>query len=367
MEEQKQNVPKVETNFIAKRNITAKKLIKASTLIMGLVLIIFMTVSNIIFEPDKLDFFSWFTNSLISVGIMVFGLLMGESIGHDRQSENPKGLYQRNLKSYNSFRLTIENIEIYFSQFFLWFKEKELIKKKIEWLIDNSFDGQWARMIVLYAKKQDMIVGKLIKGDEEERVYITEDGHKLKKISNEQIEIVKKIFDIKLNTPEYSYFLSAFDNKSSGGVLEQGTTLRKQIKSDKRFNRALKIVSALFVSLILGMATVSDFTDDNAKAQAWFNLISRLTALLTSLLSGWSSSVLTVKTEAELLENKQRVLKYFKQTYESGEFKVLTYEEEVEKEIAKLATKKEKIDNLPKKKKKASQTGEKQAKIKKGV
>lgn len=365
--EEKQNVPKVETNFIAKRNITAKKLIKASTLVMGLVLIIFMTVSNIIFEPDKLDFFKWFTNSLISVGIMVFGLLMGESIGHDRQSENPKGLYQRNLKSYNSFRLTIESIEIYFSQFFLWFKEQELIKKKIDWLIDNSFDGQWARMLVLHAKKQDMVVGKLIKSDEEERVYITEDGHKLKKIDNEQVEIVKKIFDIKLNTPEYSYFLSAFDNKSTGGVLEQGTTLRKQIKSDKRFNRALKIVSALFVSLILGMATVSDFTDDNAKAQAWFNLISRLTALLTSLLSGWSSSVLTVKTEAELLENKQRVLKYFKQTYESGEFKVVTYEEEVEKEYAKISAKKEQTDNLPKKKKKAPKSSENKAKIKKGA
>lgn len=335
MEEKNSNA-KLETSFIAKKNITAKKLIKASTLIMGLVLIIFMTVSNIIFEPDKLDFFKWFTNSLISVGIMVFGLLMGESIGHDRQSENAKGLYQRNLKSYNAFRLTIDNIEIYFSQFYLWFKEKELIKKKIDWLINNSFDGQWAKMLVLHAKKQDMAIGKLIKGDEEEKIYITSDNIKLKKISQEQVEIVSKIFDIKLNTPEYSYFLTAFDSKANGGVLEQGTTLRKQIKSDKRFNRALKIVSALFISLILGMATVSDFTDENAKAQAWFNLISRLTALLTSLLSGWSSSVLTVKTEAELIENKQRVLKYFKQSYDNGEFKPLTYEEEVEKEFQKL-------------------------------
>ena len=367
MEQNQQQQPKIETNFITKKNITAKKLIKATTLIMGLVLIVFMTVSNIVFEPDKLNFFTWFTNSLISTGIMVFGLLMGESVGHDRQSENPKGLYQRNLKSYNAFRQTIDNIELYFSQFFLWFKEKELIKKKIDWLVNNSFDGQWAKMLVLHAKKQDMVIGKLIKGDEQEKVYITDEGFKLKKIANDQVEIVKKIFDIKLNTPEYSYFLTAFDSKSNGGVLEQGTSLKKQIKSDKRFNRALKIVSALFISLVWGMATVSDFTDDNARTQAWFNLMSRLTALSTSLVSGWSSSILTVKTEAEMIENKQRVLKYFKQTYESGEFKVLTYEEEVEKELAKISNEKLKNDKSTKKKKKAPNSSEKAPKTKKGA
>lgn len=363
----KDNKAILETSFISKHNITAKKLIKASTLIMGLILIVFMTVSNIIFEPDKLDFFKWFTNALISTGIMVFGLLIGESIGHDRQSENAKGLYQKNLKAYNTFRQSIDAIELYFSQFFLWYKEKELIKKKIDWLVNNSFDGQWAKMLVLYSNKNDLQIGKLIKNSENDKIYITTDGIKLKKIENEQAEIVKKIYEMKLNTPEYSYFLTAFDSKSMGGVLEQGTSLKKQIKSDKRFNRILKIASALFISLVWGMATVGDFADESAKMQAWFNLISRLTALLTAFSSGWASSVLTVKTEAEMIENKQRVLKYFKQTYESGEFKALTYEEEVEKEYAKIQAEKNKTDKQPRKIKTTAKTPKNNEKQKKRV
>lgn len=368
MEEKKTDItPKIETSFITKHNITAKKLIKASTLLMGLILIVFMTISNIVFEPDKINFFKWFTNALISTGIMVFGLLMGESVGHDKQSENAKGLYQKNLKSYNAFRQSIDSIELYFSQFFLWFKEKELIKKKIDWLVNNSFDGQWAKMIVLHSTKNDLQIGKLIKNSENDKIYITADGIKLKKIENEQAEIVKKVYEMKLNTPEYSYFLTAFGSKSSGGVLEQGTSLKKQIKSDKRFNRILKIASALFISLVWGMATVGDFADERAKMQAWFNLISRLTALLTSLASGWSSSVLTVKTEAEMIENKQRVLKYFKQTYESGEFKALTYEEEVEQEYAKIQAEQNKTNKQTQKKKTTAKTPKNTEKQKKRV
>lgn len=321
-------------NFVSKKNITAKKLTKATTILMGVVLIVFMTISNVIFDPKNLDFFKWFTNSLILVGIMVFGLLMGESVGHDKQAENVNGLFQINLNSYNVFRSTLDDIEIYFSQFYLWFKERELIRKKIEILVDNSFDGQWAKMLVLNAKKEDLVAGKLIKGEEKEKIYIKQDEKgnfiKLKKISAEDAANVQKMLDANLNgTPKETYFLSAFANGSGGGLLAQSGSLQRKIKLDKRFNRTFKIVSSLFVSLVFGMASVSDFADENAKLQAWMNLITRLTALITSFVSGWGSSVITVKTEAEIIANKEAVLRTFRKYADNGEFKPLSYEEEV--------------------------------------
>ena len=353
MEEAKQG--KVEY-LIKKKNITVKKLIKVSTLVMGLILIVFMTVSNVIFDPEHLDFFKWLTNALILVGIMVFGLIMGESIGTDKQTEKVGGLYQTNLANYNSFRASIEAIEIYFSQFYLWFKEKELIRKKTEYLIDNSFDGQWAKAIVLYAIKEDLQLGKLIliEGDKE-KIYVRQDEKgnwvKIKKITQQQAEIVKNIFDIKLVSPSYSYYLTAFGNGNGGGMLEQGNYLQRKIKTDKRFNRILKIATSIFVSLAWGMATTQEFTSGQ-QMQAWFNLISRLTAFATSFLSGWGSSIITVRTQAEIIENKTNVLKTFNRFYDNKEFVPETYEQMVERELNEQSEKPFKQADRPRKKKK---------------
>jgi hypothetical protein len=333
---------KVE-NLVKQKNITTKKLIKASTLVMGLALIVFMTVSNVIFDPEKLDLFSWMTSSLILVGIMVFGLLMGESIGFDKQSEKIDGLYQKNLKEYNIFRASIEYIEIYFSQFYLWFKERELIRKKTEYLIDNSFDGQWAKIIVLHARKQDLQIGKLILDENEQAkiyVYENEKGEqiKIKKITKEQADIVKHIFEIKLESQPYSYYLSAFGDGKGGYELEQGSYLQSKLKSDKRFNRALKIGSSLLISLVWGMATTKDFVD-GSQTQAWFNLLSRLTAFCTSFVSGWGSSVISVKTQAEIVENKTSVLKTFSKSIETKNFIPETYEQMVARELEEQSKK----------------------------
>lgn len=330
-------------NFINEKNITAKKLIKASTLIVGLALIVFMTIGNVIFDPSHLDIFKWFTNALILVGIMVFGLLMGESIGSDKQTEKVGGLYQKNLKDYNAIRSSIADIEIYFSQFYLWFKEKELYKKKVEYLIDNSFDGRWAKVIIKHIDKSDLEVGKLIlREDDKEKIYLkrNEKGEiiKVKKISLEQQQLILNALSLKLDSPSYIYFLTAFGDSKGGGILEKGNYLQRKLKYDKRWNRTLKIVSSLFISLVWGMATIKEL-EEGGQTQAWFNLLSRLTAFLTSFVSGWGSSVISVKTRAEIIENKRNVLFDFKTYIDKNEFTPETYDEMVEREL------KEQIEN----------------------
>lgn len=330
MEENK-NKGKLE-NFVSEKNITAKKLIKGSTLIVGLGLIVFMTLSNVIFDPKNLDLFKWFTNTLVLVGIMVFGLLMGESIGFDKQSEKINGLYQRNLKAYNEKRVLISPIQIYFSQFYIWFKERELYNKKVEHLVDESFDEQWARVIVKHIELSDLVVGKFVLEENDKfPIYIKGDA-KIKKIPQEKVELVKETLSLKLNAPKYAYFLSAFDDGKSGGIIEKGSYLERKLKSDKRWNRTLKIVSSLFISLVWGMATTKEFVDGE-QLQAWFNLISRLTAFLTSFVSGWSSSVVSVKTTAQIFENKTNVLNDYQTYLDNKEFIPETYDEMVEREL----------------------------------
>ena len=311
-----------------------KKAIKMITIVMGLLLIIFMTIVNIGFDPDHFDFFKWLTSSLILVGIMVFFLLIGESSGTDKQMENVNGLYQKDLKLYNDMHEIISSIEIYFSQFYIWFKARELINKKLDYLVSNDIDQLQAHYIVKYVNKEDLETLKretIIKHDEKKNKDI-----KIKKLSEEEYVIISKIFtkEMLLNAPNYSYFLSAFGKSKNSTMVEQKYEIEKQMAANKRFNRIWKISFSLFISFIWGLLTVNDFMrgDD---MQAWMNLVSRLTAAATSFFSGWLSSVIDVKLKAELLENKYLVLKYFKTFYDNGDFKPKSYEELADEEYAK--------------------------------
>ena len=348
--------------FAKKNNITAKKLIKATTLLMGLILIVFMTIANVLIDPSNLDFFKWLTSSLILVGIMVFGLLIGESIGLDKQQEKINSLFQRALRNYKEQREIIEPISLYFAQFFGWFKEKELKRKKIDFLIENEFEGVWAKSIITFIAQADLTSDKLIlKGEPNEcLIYVKtlENGNvvKIKRVNQEQANIIRNALRLTLDAPSYAYYLSAYDNVMSGGMLERSKKLQRKLKADRALNRTLKIVSSLFISLIWGMATVKDFADGAQKVQAWMDLISRLTALITSFSAGYAGAVLTVKTQSEVIENKTSVLKMFKKSIELNEFKPETYEEQIERESIKLEQKQQSKPLEPRKTKKRINT-----------
>jgi len=116
---------------------------------------------------------------------------------------------------------------------------------------------------------------------------------------------------VKLNSANASYFLTAFtDSKVDDRITEEGKTLNKERKVNRFTNRTLKIVSSLIISLVWGLLTVSDFISGN-DSQAWVNLVSRISALFTSFFSGWVSSVIDIKLQARILENKFKVLQYF--------------------------------------------------------
>lgn len=337
MEENQNNKSKLR-GFIDKKNITKKKLIKVTTIICGLGLIVFMTISNAIIDPEHLDFFNWASNSLIIVAIMVFGLLMGESIGTDEQKDKINGLYQNSIREYIQIENLIKDNLIYFSQFFIWFKERELKTEKIDFLMDNEIDGRWAKQCVKYLEKSDFQIGKFIIDNENpnEKIYIKKlsngDEVKIHKATTEEAKIIIKMFEVKIETYGYSYYLTYADTEITGGILKKAVKLNKKINRDKLFNRLLKIVSALFISIIWGMLTTREFTSGAEKKQAWFSLISRILSLFTSIVSGWTSAVISVKDQSQIIKNKTDVLKEFNDSLTKKLFIPETYDQMIERE-----------------------------------
>lgn len=311
-----------------KKNFTMKKAIKALTIVGGLLLIVFMTVANVTLDPSKINWATYATNALIMVGIMVFGLVMGESVGEDRQTEKRGGLYQTNLGLFYEAKTAVEGIEIYFQQFYDWYKEKQTYSKRIDYLVsEGGFTYIWAKAIVDHLELAD--VDKLTK----QTIIYEKEGKRaiVKRISPEQAKIVKEALNgsVRINAPSYTYYLSANAKGNKSYTLEQEAQIKKSIALNKGANRGFKILMSLGISAIWAMVTVNDFMDSGS-GQAWLNLISRLTSFVTSFCSGWATSVVDVRLQALLLENKGDVLRYFRSCVDNKEFTPKTYEEEAQ-------------------------------------
>lgn len=327
------------------KGITTKKLIKGGAVFFGFALIIFMTFFDAIIDPKKLQLSTWLTNSLTVLAIMVFGIIMGESVGQDTQQEKVGGLYQNSCNEYLAIRESIRQIDTFFSQWWIKHKERRLREKKVDYLVSNQFDTQVANAIVRYIEKGDLVKGKLIYDDNRafEKIYVKETDNNekkpFKKLDNEQAEIVKHIFTITLDTFEPDYYLSLFDEDLSTNDVEKGKKIANRITKTKIIKKATKIIGSLAISAVWGMLTIREFIDSsggNADAQrkaAWLNLISRITSLITSFASGYSTSVINVKLQSRAIQNKTDILTLYKNETEKKLFVPETYEQMIEREL----------------------------------
>lgn len=332
----------METNTINKteqevknkiKMIQTKNIIKGFTLVWFLVLIILMTITNIGIN-EEFNFLEWLSGSLIIFGIMVFGLLMGESVGTDKTKENENGLYKKSLREYNAIHKLIEPIIIYFYQFYQWLMPQELYNKKLNYLIANGVEINKAKSIIDNCSLENLFELK------EHAIEIK--GVYIRKLEEYEIEPVERVLkgEIRLNSSRPNYYLTALGNENTGSILEEGKEIAKLRRESRRNKRIVKIVTTLTISLVWGLLTVKEFMDGE-DTQAWVNLVSRITALITSFASGWLSGIADVKYQSQALKNKMTVLTLFKNSYEKHLFKVLTEEQLAEKEFKEYQEKKE--------------------------
>lgn len=318
------------------KKLTAKKTLVISIYALLLALVVFLTAVPIVFDLEHLDVQKWITNSLINVGIMIISIVLGEITGNDKLKERVGSLYQTALKRYNDLLedLSQNQLIVYFSQFYVWYKARELKNKKISYLVYHGFDHQVAIRIVTLVEQDDletMLNENIVKKDPKTKKEV-----KFRKIHQDEYEVLREIYSTSftLDSPkEYTYYLSAFDDNSSASILEKPKLLEKKERSNKLFNRAFKILLSVFLSVLWGTATIAEASSGGKKAIIG-NLIARLSALIGGVLSGFLTSVVNVKLESEKLDDKSRVLKDMEIYYKRGDFKPKSYDEIVEEEIS---------------------------------
>jgi hypothetical protein len=323
-----------QTNSL-KKVVTPKRLMYVFNLVFILVLISLMTVANIIIDPEHFNFFTWMTNSLILVGIQIPCIILGELMGKDRQMENDDGVYQKSLGKYLGIiqKITDDKTFVFFSQFFYWFRENETFNNRLNALISFEFDGLEAVYIARYVKLDDLpeLSQRAIKKKNASGKDIIIGPIKPEKIE-EIREVLSGKFDVRQTS--YAYFLSVDGSKdSANSIIDEGPRIERLREHNRTFNRLAKVGTMVVFSLIWSMVAV-DTSQGMGSTQMWLNLMSRLTAMIAGLTSGWLTAIQDVKLAAAELNIKTKVINIFCIDLADKIFVPKTYEEMEEERFA---------------------------------
>lgn len=332
LEQQEQNLTqKIGTKV---KKINPKTAIKVITCIFGLAFIVVETVVGATLDPTKLDFFTWFSDSMILIAIMIFGMLMGESIGEDSQKSRVGGLYQTSLNSYYDFKRNIEDIYYYLDDY-LDFRADDIRKRnEIKYLLAHRIKE--AVLIVDYVNRDNIEELKEHAINPAKDVYIS-------KKTPEEIEIIKELLNGKflVKHKKASYYLGAFEDSGNTNILEMPYKLERDEKNNKRINRTIKIVSSIVISLTFSMITVKEMmSGDDMTARS--NLIFRVLSFFTSLFSGFLTSSIGVKILARVIQNKELVLRDFRYAYDNKIYVPIDYRKLAEEEYKSFINEEEK-------------------------
>lgn len=282
-----------------------KYLLKSFSLVIGAVLIILCSVVNIGFDPKNFNFYKWLVNSILIIGISIFGLAIGESMSLDKQKERVGGVYQTKIKEFDVAHKKIEPIVDSLDDYLLQLQGVEQEREEIKLL--RSVGIRHAEIVRDLTKEQI------------DNLHVDAFNYKgvdLRKLSDDQHIVALSVIQgiVKVDSIDSSYLTNPNNDVMGGSVLNRGKFIDKRIFRTKWGTRAFKIISSLAVGLVWGAFTVQDFMDVSS-AQAWTNLVSRVFALVSSFTAGWGSAVVQNKMEADKLDYKVMLLTFFFNAY----------------------------------------------------
>ena len=282
-----------------------KYLLKSFSLVIGAVLIILCSVVNIGFDPKNFNFYKWLVNSILIIGISIFGLAIGESMSLDKQRERVGGIYQTKIKEFDVAHKKIEPIVDSLDDYLLQLQGVEQEREEIKLL--RSVGIRHAEIVRDLTKEQI------------DNLHVDAFNYKgvdLRKLSDDQHTVALSVIQgiVKVDSIDSSYLTNPNNDVMEGSVLNRGKFIDKRIFRTKWGTRAVKIIGSLAVGLVWGAFTVQDFMDVSS-AQAWTNLVSRVFALVSSFTAGWGSAVVQNKMEADKLDYKVMLLTFFFNAY----------------------------------------------------
>lgn len=254
-------------------------------------------------------------NIIITSALGIISMILFESIIIDRGTNMYNVRFKDKAdKFYKSFDLT-NTLHLYLDQFIIWRQARDLITKKIKFLLRHGITQ--AEEIVKYINFDN------VDGLSEAGVLVT---HKNKEV------LIRKITDphqlkainyslegkITIEAPGSEYYMSITSDELFVTPSEMPDALKEKIKINRAVQRTFKVISSFMIGLLFSIFTILPLIEgDN---QAWYDLITRLFAIVFGAVSGGLTAMVVVNLTLRIVEDKTNTLNELKLVIDTKEF-----------------------------------------------
>ena len=254
-------------------------------------------------------------NTIITTSLGVISMMLFESIITDRGTNTYNVKYNDKVTKYNlAFNLT-SIFHVYLDQFIVWRQARDLITKKIKFLLRygitqakeiiehitlDNIDGLWEAGVLINQKGKEIIIRKIT--------------------DEEQIKAIKYVMSGKLiiEAPGSEYYMSITSDELYITPSEMPEALKEKIKLNRLVRRVTKITMSLAIGVLFSLFTILPLIDGDK--QAWYDLITRLFAIVFGAVSGGLTATVIVNLTLRIIEDKTNTLNELKLVLETKEF-----------------------------------------------
>lgn len=279
------------------------------------------------------DAVAFVADTLILVAIAIGTMVLSSFSSQEYNLNKLNGLYNVSCNDYLLAYQAIEEIKIYFSQYFFWKMERENRENRENHLIVHGIEGINARKIVRYAELPD--IAEMKKG--KPYVKTLEDGKKVvlpPLCTEEQVEAVEYALkgNVDVKDKNHSDYLFISDSSEvSTSMLDRKAFHERHRKAAMKRAYIMMIIRLVGTSLLFAALVPADEEEVSSKNK-WWTFFKRIGVFFTSFISGWLAGSREVVGRAVAVKDKTAVLQEFHDHYAKGTWKPKTIEE-IDQEI----------------------------------
>lgn len=279
--------------------------IALAALVGVVIFTIFFTVIRAGWNPENIDFASWVTKMAINVALCLVCMFVGETFFISYLTKRPDGVYQENLTWYKTKRTMVENKTNYLGQYLNIQHEKEVVRSRHDYLQDNGIENVNG-VLLLDITEVDNLIQPYKKTLDNGKVV------KFKPYTKKQIKLIKYVLEgnVVIKRVPKNFFLDANSNAIGRTDYNQAGSINFEKEATRHSRRIIKVITILLISAFWAGLTVDGFMKGD-DVQAWFDLISRITACIGGFVTGCFTSGRVNRIECRELVLKGTFLNEF--------------------------------------------------------
>lgn len=320
--------------WLSKTN--AKAFMRSLSVFFLVLCITVASVMQLALKPENISWTDWIGNTGVMVAITIVGIFLGESWGTDHQKNLRDGKYQLSLHNFRGKvgEISTRSLRSPFQKWYIDFMHRRQREHRISYL--QQFGVIDAEIVVDEIDRfRDFDFVEKVR----RRPVQTEGGKYVATKNEEQLRAIQDILDgeVSIKAPSSAYYMSELPWGSTLDILDVPAMLQKKRRQAELVGRGVRIFVSVLLSAFWAMITVQEFMDAG-NTQAWMNLVTRITLVVTAIFNGYLNGVVYVSLDTAAFENKVAVLDEFVGDVNAGRFAIIDQQEEAKKEFEKWET-----------------------------